>query len=108
MDFLEKYDVESIDKSIIKYYQAVQKWTTELIDKLDDYEKEKEEIIKDFNIISLKLSKEYEDSKSLTEEENELLKKRQKYFEKKLSLGMNISWNEHYKEKTYICQRRCR
>ena len=90
-EFLEKYDVESIDKSIIKYYQAVQKWTTELIDKLDDYEKEKEEIIKDFNIISLKLSKEYEDSKSLTEEENELLKKRQKYFEKKLSLGMNTT-----------------
>ena len=90
-EFLEKYDVESIDKSIIKYYQAVQKWTTELIDKLDDYEKEKEEIIKDFNLISLKLSKEYEDSKSLTEEENELLKKRQKYFEKKLSLGMNTT-----------------
>lgn len=90
-EFLEKYDVESIDKSIIKYYQAVQKWTTELIEKLDDYEKEKEEIIKDFNLISLKLSKEYEDSKSLTEEENELLKKRQKYFEKKLSLGMNTT-----------------
>ena len=90
-EFLEKYDVESIDKSIIKYYQAVQKWTTELIDKLDDYGKEKEEIIKDFNLISLKLSKEYEDSKSLTEEENELLKKRQKYFEKKLSLGMNTT-----------------
>lgn len=90
-EFLEKYDVESIDKSIIKYYQAIQKWTTELIDKLDDYEKEKEEIIKDFNLISLKLSKEYEDSKSLTEEENELLKKRQKYFEKKLSLGMNTT-----------------
>lgn len=90
-EFLEKYDVESIDKSIIKYYQAVQKWTTELIDKLDDYEKEKEEIIKDFNLISLKLSKEYEGSKSLTAEENELLKKRQKYFEKKLSLGMNTT-----------------
>lgn len=86
---LDKYDIKAIDSSIIKYYQAVQRWTDELMDKLNYYEKEKEAIIHDFNIISLQLSKKYEHSPNLTDEENELLEQRQRYFQKKLSLGMD-------------------
>ena len=86
---LAKYDMKAIDNSVIKYYQAVQQWTEELMEKLDYYEKEKETVIHDFNIISLKLGKKYENSDTLTEEENSLLRNRQRDFAVRFSLGMN-------------------
>lgn len=86
---LAKYDINSVDSSIIKYYQAVQHWTEELMEKLDYYEKEKEDVIRDFNIIGLKLGKKYENSTQLTDEENTLLRDRQRYFASRFSLGMN-------------------
>lgn len=86
---LAKYDVKAIHKSVIKYYQAVQQWTCELINKLDDYEEQKEAVIRDFNLIGLKLSKKYEKNSKLTDEENTLLAERQRYLSNKLSLGMN-------------------
>lgn len=86
---LAKYDIKAIDASVIKYYQAVQQWCIELMEKLDYYEEEKASVIKDFNLISLKLSKKYEDNQSLTEDENVLLRDRQRFFQKKFSLGMN-------------------
>lgn len=89
MTLLSKYNVEAIDNSIIKYFQALQKWTCELMDKLDYYEQEMEMVICDFNVISLKLSKKYEDTPHLTDEENSLLDERQRYFQKKFSLGMH-------------------
>lgn len=86
---LAKYDIKAIDDSIIKYYQAVQQWCTELMEKLDYYEDGKASVIKDFNLISLKLSKKYEDNPNLTKDENALLRNRQRFFQKKFSLGMN-------------------
>lgn len=86
---LAKYDVKAINKSVIKYYQAVQQWTCELIDKLDAYEERKEAVIRDFNLIGLKLSKKYEKNSKLTDEENVLLAERQRYLSNKLSLGMH-------------------
>ena len=86
---LAKYDVKAINKSVIKYYQAVQQWTCELINKLDAYEEQKEAVIRDFNLIGLKLSKKYEKNSKLTDEENTLLAERQRYLSNKLSLGMH-------------------
>ncbi len=86
---LTKYDIKGIDGSIIKYYQAVQQWVEELLEKLDYYETEKEDVIRDFNIIGLKLGKKYENSDQLTAEENNLLRERQRYFASRFSLGMN-------------------
>lgn len=86
---LAKYDIKGIDNSVIKYYQAVQQWTNELLEKLDYYENEKEDVIRDFNIIGLKLGKKYENSDQLTAEENNLLRERQRYFASRFSLGMN-------------------
>lgn len=86
---LAKYDIKGIDGSIIKYYQAVQQWVEELLEKLDYYENEKEDVIRDFNIIGLKLGKKYENSDQLTDEENALLRERQRYFASRFSLGMN-------------------
>lgn len=86
---LSKYDLASIDASVIKYYQAVQQWCDELIERLECYEKEKEDVIRNFNVIGLKLSRKYDENSNLTDEENKLLSDRQKYFQKKFSLGMN-------------------
>lgn len=86
---LNKYDIASIDKSIIKYYEAVQQWIDELMEYLADFEQQKENVIQDCNQISLQLSATYKDDNNLTEAENELLKNRQYYFKDKLALGMN-------------------
>lgn len=89
MALLVKYDMDAINKSIIRYYQAVQQWTCELMDKLDYYEQEMESVIRDFNLIGLKLSKKYENNPHLTDVENTLLAERQQYFQKRFSLGMH-------------------
>lgn len=86
---LAKYDIKAIDASLIKYYQAVQQWCRELMEKVDYYEEQKASVIKDFNLISLKLSKKYEADTNLTEAENTLLCDRQHFFQKNFSLGMN-------------------
>lgn len=86
---LAKYDLKAIDASLIKYYQAVQQWCRELMEKVDYYEEQKASVIKDFNLISLKLSKKYEANSNLTEAENILLCDRQRFFQKNFSLGMN-------------------
>ena len=86
---LNKYDIASIDKSIIKYYEAVQKWIDELMEYLADFEQQKESVIQDCNQIGLQLSATYKDDSNLTEAENELLKNRQYYFKDKLTLGMD-------------------
>lgn len=86
---LAKYDIKAIDASLIKYYQAVQQWCRELMEKLDYYEEQKASVIKDFNLISLKLSKKYEDNPNFIEKENTLLRDRQRFFQKNFSLGMN-------------------
>lgn len=86
---LAKYDIKAIDASLIKYYQAVQQWCMELMEKVDSYEEQKASVIKDFNLISLKLSKKYEANSNLTEAENTLLCDRQHFFQKNFSLGMN-------------------
>ena len=85
---LEKYDIGAINASIIKYYQAIQKWTTELMSMLDSYEQKMEPVIHDFNVIGLKLSKKYETNSNLTALENRLFSERQLYFQKSFSLGM--------------------
>lgn len=94
MQLLAKYNLAEIDKSVIKYYQAVQQWTDELMDKLSYFEQQKEDVINDFNLISLKLSKKYEANDNLTAEENSLLQKRQQFFKNRLSLGMNTVKNQ--------------
>ncbi|WP_462371289.1 hypothetical protein [Phascolarctobacterium succinatutens] len=86
---LAKYDIKAIDASFIKYYQAVQQWCRELMEKVDYYEEQKASVIKDFNLISLKLSKKYEANSNLTEAENILLCDRQRFFQKNFSLGMS-------------------
>lgn len=86
---LAKYNIKAIDASIIQYYQAVQNWTEELLGKLDDYEREKEDVIQAVNGIGLELGKKCENCDSLSEEENTLFQNRQRYFASQFSIGMN-------------------
>lgn len=83
------YDITSIDSSIIKYYKAIQNWIDELISKLQYFEEVKWDIIREFNVCVLKLSKKYEDNSRLDEEENTLLKDRQTFLRKNIDLGMS-------------------
>ncbi|MGL4875824.1 MAG: hypothetical protein ACRC30_14365, partial [Clostridium sp.] len=55
-EILDKFNNEEIDKSVIKYYEAIQRLIDELMEKLNRFEGEKDDIIREFNIISLKLS----------------------------------------------------
>ncbi len=86
---LLKYDIKSIDASIIKYHEALVSVIDDLMDKLHYYEEVKSEIIRDFNVIGLKLSKKYEDNPNLTDDENRILKNRQAFFKKHFELGMS-------------------
>lgn len=88
-DLLKNYNVAAIDASVIQYYKALQRWTGELLEKLDEYEAEKEETIQDFNVLSLTLSQKYEADPNLTEVENDLMEKRQRFFRQQFSLDMN-------------------
>ena len=88
-EILINYDIESINNSIIKYYKAVISWIDDLIQKLDYFQEQKKDIITEFNKIGLKLSKKYEENPNLSDEENNLLRDRQKFFKKNFELGMN-------------------
>lgn len=86
---LVKYDIKSINSSVIKYYEAIKQWIDELMDKLHYYESVKSETICNYNSISLLLAKDYEYNPNLSEEENLILKDRQDFLKKNLELGMN-------------------
>lgn len=88
-DLLKDYNIAAIDASVIQYYKALQRWTGELLEKIDEYEAEKEETIQDFNVLSLTLSQKYEADPNLTEVENDLMEKRQRFFQQQFSLDMN-------------------
>lgn len=88
-DLLKDYNIAAIDASVIQYYKALQRWTEGLLEKLDEYEAEKEDTIQDFNVLSLTLSQKYEADPNLTEAENDLMEKRQHFFQQQFSLDMN-------------------
>ncbi len=88
-DMLGDYDVSAIDTSLIQYYTAIQRWIGTLLEKLDEYEGLKDDIIREFNVISLTLSRKYEADPHLTADENALLERRQHFFCQRFSLDMN-------------------
>ena len=88
LPLLAKYDIKAIESSPIRYFQAVQQWIDDLTSQLENYEEKMGNTIREFNSINLNLSKKYEDSSYLTDDENELLFSRQKYFNKLFSVEM--------------------
>ncbi|OON96136.1 MAG: hypothetical protein ATN31_01860 [Candidatus Epulonipiscioides saccharophilum] len=99
-NLLSKYDATEIDNSIIQYYENVQKWVTELVEQLENYETEKSDIVNNFKDIENKLSTKYVNNKNLTEDENILLANRQVYFKNNLSLNLVATKNKLLAVKT--------
>ena len=83
---LAGYDTAAIDKSPIKYFDAVIKLTDELLGILQEYETAQTETISEFSQIVLKLNAKYTDNPKLTPQENSLLAERQKFLAQRLEL----------------------
>ncbi len=83
---LTAYDLPAIQSSVIQYYQAVQRWITELLQQLDGFEAEKEPILNQAKTIRRQLEAAYEEQPALTDEENALMAARQKFFRERFAL----------------------
>lgn len=88
-ELLLKYNLDSINSSVIQYYESVIAVVDDLMNKVSYFENEKNEIINDLNIMAIKLSGKYDDNPNMTDHENELFKKRQGFFKKNFDIGMN-------------------
>ena len=90
---LNKYDIASIDKSIIKYYEAVQQWIDELMEYLADFEQQKENVIQESNkqLSIIEETDIYKIRRYLTEEELDLYIKGRTTLQDKLTLDLGIN-----------------
>ena len=86
---LTGYNIAEIDKSIIKYYEAVKSLAVKFIEKLETYENEHQETLQEFIKISLQLESRYVDNPNLTSDENGSMSARQKYLAQHLQLGLD-------------------
>lgn len=86
---LSKYDVDAVNRSPIRYYEAVQSVSDSLLDVLNEYEAAQAGTIRDFNQLALRLNVKYVDSPHLTDEENKLLADRQHFLAQRLELGVD-------------------
>lgn len=86
---LAKYDLKSVESSVIQYYGAVLSVTDEIMDILQEYENEQNETISEFSNIALKLGAKYTNSSHLSDEENNVLKERQKIISERLELNID-------------------
>lgn len=86
---LAKYDVAAVNKSAIKYFDAVLSVTDELLNVLQEYEASQSETIAEFLKITLNLGAKYTDNPNLTAEENSLLSERQKILARRLEIGID-------------------
>ena len=84
---LAKYDTAAVDKSVIKYFEAVLNITDELLNVLHEYETTHKKTISESLNITLKLRSKYIAIPQLTPEENSLLAERQKFLLQRLNLG---------------------
>ena len=84
---LAKFDVAAINKSVIKYSDAVIKLTDELLDILQEYETAQAATIAEFLPLSLKLNAQFKESPDLTPEEVSFFKRRQQFLAQRLDFG---------------------
>lgn len=84
---LEKFDTAAVDKSPIKYFDAVLAVTDVLLDALQKYETAQAETIAECLKVALNLNDKYVDSPKLTPKENILLAERQQFLATRLELG---------------------
>lgn len=102
--FLVDYDMASIDSSVLQYAEAVERYMALLLSKVACFEKEKTELLADLNAIGLKLAAPYQASPDLTDEENELLSKRQDFFRQHFVVGMDVVKRQLVAMKRQACE----
>ena len=90
-ELIKKFDAAAIEKSPIKYFNAVLNVTDELLNILQDYEAAQSETIAECLKITLKLNVKYLDNPNLAPEENSLLAERQKFLAQRLELSTDES-----------------
>lgn len=86
---LAKYDVKAVESSVIQYYGAVLSVTDEIMDILQEYETEQNTTISEFSNIALKLGAKYTSSSHLSDDENNVLKERQKIISERMELNID-------------------
>jgi len=84
---LEEFNLDEINNSIFKYYEACGIWIDKLINMIDFFENEKSDITNSINSAESLFKRKYEYSFELNSEENEMLENRIKFFNGCLSLS---------------------
>lgn len=84
---LAKFDAAAINKSVVKYPDAVIKLTDELLGILQEYETAQAATIAEFLPLSLKLNTKFKESPDLTPEENLFLEERRQFLAQHLDFG---------------------
>ena len=87
---LEDFDVDAVERSPIKYADAVQSVADELLQSLDQFEVAQSETIGKFSQMSLKLNARYVNNPNLDAAENKLLAERQNFLAQQLDLGAAV------------------
>ena len=87
---LERYNVDELAASPIKYFDAVNEVADTLLEALQTYETAQAATIGEFSQAALKLGEKYTDNPNLTADENSMLAERQKFLAQRLELGTDI------------------
>lgn len=84
---LDEFNIDLINKSVFKYYDACGVWIDKLMSMIDFFENEKSDITSSINSAESLFKRKYEYSFELNSEENEMLENRVEFFNACLSLS---------------------
>lgn len=86
---IKNYNIEEVNKSVWQYSLNAQKWLTNLLDQIDEWENDNLELVKTALALKLKLEKKLAVSLNLTDDEKLLIELQLKYFKERLDLGLS-------------------
>ncbi len=84
---LAGYDLAAIEKSAIKYFDAVANFADTMLEILQEYEAAHEKSLSELLKVAMKLKLKFTESPHLTAEENSLLAERQKFLSQRLAMS---------------------
>lgn len=85
---LNHYDLSVIQNSVWQYNQASQKWISNLLNRIDEWENEHLDLVKNTVELNQELDKKLPVSINVTAEEKQLLEAQLQHLEKRLDLGL--------------------
>ena len=93
-EIINDYEIESIDKSIIRYADTIVSIINKFIVKIREYVNDNKEVIDIIEKEAQKALTKYENYSSLNNEENKLLQERHDYLRKEFSVNLNHTKNK--------------